>query len=262
MCASTSAAVCFRSLQAIHDLRRVAGKASDRTLGRMAAGLGNAFSAEDLTSLVRNDGCCLSAAAAEAAHHALILCATLPDDDFDAFRAATAILLADRLQDGGGTDDLFWHWDAFQEHYRMLPPPDRAAIFHGFLRANADGRVSLYDPPSGEDLVTEPRESVAARLGDLAGDAPPGVDPKHPEFGARFAALLIRAMDEPLAVAGAARAWTRHATTLLGLPEPLRFGLLSGLRQVYEVHQDWTPFEDETFDPRADWPHVLPVFEA
>ncbi|PWK55537.1 hypothetical protein C8D95_107203, partial [Silicimonas algicola] len=32
-----------------------------------------------------------------------------------AFIAATAILLTDRISEGGGTDDLYWNWEAFRD---------------------------------------------------------------------------------------------------------------------------------------------------
>ena len=47
----------------------------------------------------------------------LTTAAAMPDEDFSRFVVATAILLLDRIQDGGGTDDLYWNFEAFREHF-------------------------------------------------------------------------------------------------------------------------------------------------
>ena len=127
MCALTSGAVDYRTFQAIHDLRWLAAGASPATLNRLSSGIPRDAAGLDPLQLVLAGGCRLTDELAQAAHQALVLAATLPEDDPDAFEAATAILLADRLQRGAGSDDLFWHWDAFQRHYDMMIAPKRAA---------------------------------------------------------------------------------------------------------------------------------------
>lgn len=147
MTQAPSPSVPWRTLQAIRDLRSVAEAASRATIGRIAAVIppaGDQRRAEEtLRGLIRRGRARIVTDAEVAMHPHLLLAATLPDDDVDAFAAATATLLADRLQRGRGEDDLYWHWDAFRPHYRLLEPPVRAAIFQGYAHAHRAGLVTL-----------------------------------------------------------------------------------------------------------------------
>ena len=252
-------AVSFRSLQAIHDLRHVARKANESTLGRIAAGLSGAATAGDLRRLIREDGCMLGPEMAGAAHQALVLAATLPDDDHEAFRTATAILLADRLQFGEGADDLFWHWDAFQAQYQTLSQPDRAAVMQGFRCAQEEGLVALFDPPSGDDLTTEPGSALLTELITLAGETRPRIDPSREDFAAGVSAMIARGFDDTWVAGHAARAWPENYDSILRLDAPQCRLLLRGFRHLYEWHEDWDPYPGERFDPAGATPRLLPV---
>lgn len=255
MSVSKSVAVCYRSLQAIHDLRVVAGHASERTLARLAAGLDGRASASDLRRLTGEVGCRLAPGLAAIAYPALLLAATLPNDDFEAFRASTAILIADRLQHGAGEDDLFWHWDAFQAHYRTLPDRDRAAILQGFMRLQADGRIMLHDPPSGDWIATETRSSVRRAIRPI-------LDTPNHELAGLVARLVSQALDDPLAAPACAAAWEDHAVDICRLDPDVRTSLVRGIRHVYETRPSWQPFNGTGFDPSAKMPTMIPALSA
>ena len=86
---------------------------------------------------------------------AVLLAAALPDEDFRGFTVATALLLLDRLQNGGGRDDLYWNWDAFADHYRLAPDPQRAALMNGFRALIVSRGLYLSNPPTAGDCLTE-----------------------------------------------------------------------------------------------------------
>lgn len=98
------------------------------------------------------------------AYSSILLAAAMPDEDFGAFIGATAILLADRLQQGHSTDDLYWNWGTFQDHYRLANPPERAALMNGYRLAADAGLVKLGDPPRAEDCLTRSVGDVVATL--------------------------------------------------------------------------------------------------
>ncbi|MGC3938092.1 hypothetical protein ACOTTU_09790 [Roseobacter sp. EG26] len=131
------------------DLRSVAATG----FGGLADRLG-ASHKPTLRRIIFEQNCELSSRDAKDIHADLLLIAALPDKGFDAFLTATALLLADRLQNGAGEDDLFWNWDAFQEHYRKAPSPIRAALMNGFRWAHSTRRVNLDQIPEGRDLLT------------------------------------------------------------------------------------------------------------
>lgn len=179
-----SVAVGFRALQAIHDLVALSRQAPDVTLARLASGTpASVMSADDarmsMVALVHRDGCRFRAGDTLALHETILLAASLPDDDFEAFVLATAILLADRLQGGPGPDDLAWHWDAFAKHYTLAEPPRRAALLLGFRSMVETGQLpgDLVSPPltSGVDrdlvvgdLRAIARSATAPDLADIA----------------------------------------------------------------------------------------------
>ena len=146
----SSVAVVYRSLQAIRDLVGLAQTAPDSTVLRLAAGtppveMPAAVAEAALADLIGRQDCRMRSDAALGLHETLLLAATLPDDDFEGFVLATLILLADRLQGGRGPDDLFWHFDAFVEHYALADAPYRAAIFAGYRALAEKGRIDV-DP--------------------------------------------------------------------------------------------------------------------
>lgn len=94
----------------------------------------------------------------------VLLAAALPDDDFPAFTTATSILLMDLIQNGGGTDNLFWNWDSFASHYRMADPNARAAIMNAFRLGFELGSVRPDAPPSALDCQTLTEDAVLRLL--------------------------------------------------------------------------------------------------
>jgi hypothetical protein len=224
----------------------VAEGASRSTLGRIASVLPSSEDQRRLEEVLRGlvlRGRCRIVTDAEAAiHPRLLLAATLPDDDVDAFATATAILLADRLQRGGGEDDLYWHWDAFRPHYRLLEAPARAAVFQGYGQAHRAGLVTLDVLPGPADLVTRAPMDVRAILGGMGQGAP---------------AEIVRAALEPGGdPARAAELWRAQGPALLR--DPAARPLLSAIRHLYERDYRWRPFADRLFDPAADGP-VAPL---
>jgi hypothetical protein len=229
----------YRTLQAICDLRSVARLSGDATRARIAAGTNGEFAAEDLANLIEAEGCRIARPQTQRLHQALVLAAALPNDDFDAFQISTAILIADRLQRGLGQDDLFWHWDAFRDHYRIAPPHVRAALMNGYHRMEAEGLVSLEDPPEPADLVTESRAAVEAALA--------------PERGESVRAIAA-------AVAGGEVGpdfWARHCLPNLDAATPP--ALFRGIRHVLENRPDWEPWGEARFDPADEGHPVIPV---
>lgn len=229
----------FRTLQAIFDLRSVARLSGQATRERIAAGTDSRSAAEDLTILIEAEGCRITRPQTQRLHQALVLAAALPNDDFDAFQIATAVLIADRLQRGLGKDDLFWHWDAFRDHYRIAPPHVRAALMNGFQRMEAEELVSLEEPPEPADLVTEKRAAVEAALAPEAGES-------------------VRAIEA--AVAGGETGpdfWLLHCLPNLG--PATTPAIFRGIRHVIETRPNWEPWGDARFDPADEGHPVIPV---
>ena len=94
----------------------------------------------------------------------VLLAAAMPEEDFPAFTTATAILLLDLLQNGEGTDALFWNWDSFETHYRLADPQIRASIMNGFRLGFEMGTVKPETPPSSADCLTLSQDKVAEML--------------------------------------------------------------------------------------------------
>ena len=239
MTLAPSPSVPWRLLQAIRDLRHVAESASLATLARIAVVIPPVpeqhAPEETLRGLIRRGRCRITTDEQAALHPHLLLSATLPDDDVDAFTCATAVLLADRLQRGRGEDDLYWHWDAFRPHYRLIDAAARAAIFQGFAHAHRAGLVQLGVMPGPADLVTRAPMDVRAMLaGTRDGEA----------LDALRTALAPGGDDAP-----AARVWERQGARLR--LDPAAGPLLIGMRHLYERSPRWQPFPDRTFDPAA-----------
>lgn len=144
-----SVPISFQTLQVVADLQSAAAIGFTGLAERMKPA-----QKQLLRRVIFDQKCVLSASDADAIHPDLLLVAALPDKGLDVFLSATALLLADRLQGGAGADDLFWNWDAFQEHYRKGPSPVRAAVMNGFRWAHTTRRVNLEQGPEGRDLQT------------------------------------------------------------------------------------------------------------
>jgi hypothetical protein len=210
---------------------------------RLAEGANSASKHDDLTRLIEKDGCRIGDPATQALLPSLTLAATLPDDDFEAFQVATALLLADRLQAGGGTDDMFWHWDAFQEHYLTAQPQVRAAILQGYAHANDLRLVSLVDPPEISTRTTDTKPAIEEYLASAC----EGPLARYAD-GIAMALWGDQVLDET---------WTIYCLPLLEArttPETL----LRCLRYLYESRPDFAIHPGETFDPSADDPLLIP----
>jgi hypothetical protein len=172
-----SFAIGFRPLQASHDLAHLARMAPRTVLMRIAAGVPPADMAPEaakraIFALVHEGACRLTPDFTLPLHETLLLSASMPDDDFEAFVVATMILLADRLQGGAGPDDLYWHWDAFAEHYLTAAPVPRAALMLGFHGLADAGLLPAADihlrPVSGVEVarVRADLRAIAETTGD------------------------------------------------------------------------------------------------
>lgn len=139
----------FQTLQVLSDLRSVGAKG----FGALSAQL-KPSSKQSLRRIIFDQKCCLGRDDMQSLHGQLLFVAALPDRDHDAFLTATAVLLADRLQKGAGTDDLRWNWTSFQNEYRAGPSPIRAAIMQGFRCADLLFGMKLEKPPLPQDLFT------------------------------------------------------------------------------------------------------------
>ena len=142
---------------------------------------------------------------------------------------------------GAGQDDLFWHWDAFQAHYRTLADTDRAAVLQGFRQLQADGRIALFDPPEGDWITTQSTADVLARL-----DALPPSDPG--DLGNRAAEVCTAALQGGSGVAASAVFWAQNNEPILSLPAPQGDPILAALRHIYEKHDTWDPFPGRVFE--------------
>lgn len=211
-------------LQALADLQAAARMAPPHTVAALA-GVSPVAGAEGvLNTLITEAGCRLDSPDALSLHPALTLAATLPDDDFDSFLLATVILVADRLQMGGGKDDLFWHWDAFRARYRTGPPRRRAAIFQGYLQLDRLGLVALFDKPEMHELAQKETDPVIAAL----------TNSSDPDAG-----IVLAALADAGAVADAADTWERRGPDLAAA----RSGpMLAGFRHLYETQPSYAPF--------------------
>lgn len=240
MVTSTVVSVDFRTAQVVSDLRCVARQGDLATLAGISAGVPNADAGDDLVRLIHAEGCRIATDGTARLHAALVLAATLPNDDFSAFVVATATLLADRLQDGGGSDDLFWHWDAFREHYAIAPPPVRAAIMQGYAAQNALGLVALLDPPSVDDLTTEPGTDILEALRPLTRTT-----------NRTLQGIARKLIDETLSNTGAdfsQRLWSDRRDEIFDFPEPQQRVLLRAVRFLCQRCPKWAPFRGQTFN--------------
>ena len=216
----------FRRRQAIADLRHQTLILSAATVRRMVAGIGIRssrasglqkrlewyFSGKVPLSNLRRDGVLFGA---------VLMASALPEEDFEPFIAATALLLLERLVAEGGTDDGFWNWRRLAPHYRLARPSQRAAIMCGFREAGRLGRISLAEGPEADDCLSAPRKQVLDALAPLSGNSP--------TVAAIETAILN---DADARRAGAL--WAGSHRVLFDLPEAERHAAVAGFRHLYE----------------------------
>ena len=216
----TSTAEVFRRRQAISDLISVV-----RSHRSAMARLGVTPEERDGIARVIASGCLIRGLHQDRIASQLLLIAALPDDDFPAFITATAILVANRLSGGYGDDNLYWNWDAFQEHYRLADAPVRAALMNGFLAMDKVGLVTLDGGPSEADCLTRQETDVLASL------------PKGDSLG------LASAIASDLPEVDAGRLWRKASGS--ELPSTMQ----AGFRYLYERPRSIEP----------DLPSVVPL---
>ncbi|NDR57680.1 hypothetical protein [Aliiruegeria sabulilitoris] len=155
------------------DLRAAAGRQPQSAIRGIAARIPpsdqeRGGDSQTLTRIVLHQGCRLETERDRALIDALQLAASQPEADPAAFSAATAILLADRLQHGLYPETMGDFWESFQDNYCALPKRDRAAIFQGFLIGADTGRVEITGPRPESCHLSESREEVQGALLELA----------------------------------------------------------------------------------------------
>lgn len=156
-----------------------------------------------------------------------LLAAAMPEDDFPAFTTATSILLMDLIRIGGGTDNLFWNWDSFADHYRMADSNVRAAIMNAFRLGFELGSVNPESPPSVLDCQTLTQSAVIKKLLDDGFDD------------------LAEAVESGVSAKDAGTLWANQAA-------PLDSRALPGFRYLYERSNSLVTPEQETV-PLIPW---------
>lgn len=216
----TSSAVVFRTRQAIRDLSDVVMSGRD-SIARFSV----RSHAVGLPRLMANNGR-FNLPDDRDFYSDVLLAAAMPEEDFPAFTSATAILLVDLLQNGEGSDDLYWNWDTFQSHYRLADPAIRAALMNGFRIGFETGLVRLEASPDAFDCLTIGPDEVHAIL-ERAGQGD-----------------LLRAIGSSVPSIEAGRIWERHTQgDLRALP---------GFRYLYERWSSMAPTNPETA-PLIPW---------
>lgn len=207
----TSSADVFRTRQAVHDLREVVHLNRNAVKRIGASGADSAM----IEAIVQN-GARIPEDKTRA-YSSILLAAAMPDEDFNGFVASTAILLADRLQNGGGQDDLFWNYEAFRDHYGLADAPVRAAIMNGFRIAYQSGRCTLPAEPDSYMCLTRGRQDVLNLL-------------RTEGF-----AELEEAIESDVGPETAGRLWTKVMDRELPMPA------LAAYRYLYERPRSMTP---------------------
>ncbi|MEM6886531.1 MAG: hypothetical protein AAF636_00185 [Pseudomonadota bacterium] len=155
--------ISFRTIQVLSDLRSAAAKG--------LANLNDYLSPDQCLSLkkvVFDQKAKFKRQDVEILYGDILRVSKLPDTGLDALLSATALLLADRLQEGAGKDDLRDHWDKFQGSYRAASAPVRAAVMNGFSWAHTTRRANLNSPPAGTDLRTYNAADLLSQLQGIA----------------------------------------------------------------------------------------------
>ncbi len=219
----TSKADVFRTRQVLRDLAEAICIHKDAVLS-----LGTTGAEKEAIARIVDAGCVIPGSTDSRVYTQLLLSAALPEDDYPAFIAATIILLTDRLNFGAGKDDLYWNWEAFQDHYRLADPPVRAAVLNGFRMAHLMGRVSLGDNSLDADCVTRSADDV---LSMIEGEE---------------AHILSQAIREEVTAEEAGALWD-SATA-----DAMTWQSLTGFRYLYERPQSMRPARPESA-PLIPW---------
>ncbi len=153
-----STADVFRTRQGVRDLLEVV-HTHRSAVDRLGA---TGVDRTELLSIAKSG--CVIVDPGSRTYSSILLAAAMPDEDFNQFVVATAILLADRLQSGAGEDDLYWNYDAFKDHFALADPPIRAALMNGFRLGHQLGFLNLPDMPLPESCLTWQKPDVLQML--------------------------------------------------------------------------------------------------
>ncbi len=192
----------FRRAQAAYDLIGVARAAGPEAVGDLAALCGAPHS--HLQTLIQESACRFLTDQDRALYDGLSLAAVTPTSQ-TAFAVATAILLADLLQDGFAPDPLDWQLEAHLTDYLTLEPVTRAAILNGYDAAIANDLTpdsdALRNVPADQRL-SRSMDDVASALLDVARSMPDNVrqEVAHADYGTdvqRHLAALNAVLQRP-----------------------------------------------------------------
>ena len=243
---STSPSDTFRRRQAISDLRHQALTLSSATIRRIGAGIGlRTARASNLQKRIewyfRGKAPLTNLRRDPPVLGAVLMASALPDEDFEPFLAATALLVLERLGTENGPDDAFWNWTRLAPHYRLAHPSMRAAIMCGFREARRIGRIAFPGEPEPDDCLTNPRNKVLAETRIF--------DARHPSLKA-----VVQAVEAEADARVAGALWVRLHRDLASLPDDARQAAEGAFRYLYERPVSLSP------PPGAD-PPLIPVHD-
>lgn len=213
----TSTADVFRTRQALRDLLDVVHQNREAIFRPGLTG-----AERDAIGKILDRGCRIVATDDARAYSEIRLAAAMPEEHFNGFVVSTALLLADRLQQGCGGDDLYWNWDAFRDHYMLADPPARAALMNGFRLGDILGRLSLGDAPTEQACLTLGRGDVLSSLQRVG------------------ATELARALERGISSGEAGEIWARSANGHLEWHE------IAVFRYLYERPESMSPPEPKS----------------
>ncbi len=184
----------FPVLQVLADLRTVAGTGFGELSQLMPPG-GKAV----LRKVVFDQNCRMKPSDARAIHRDLVACANAPDRALGPFLTATALLIADRLQNGAGTDDLSTNWENLRDRYLEGPSPVRATLMQGFCRLQGLHKSGPEQPVPAQKMMTYDGDDLQRLLRRIAREMSPEIRDEICAFaGPETAGVHRRALENCL----------------------------------------------------------------
>ncbi|WP_298841036.1 hypothetical protein [uncultured Roseobacter sp.] len=166
----TAPQISFPVLQVTADLRSIAATGFGELSALMKPGV-----KPILRKVIFDQRCCLRPADARLIHGDLMNFAASPDRGIGPFMTATALLIADRLQGGAGTDDLSSNWKKLRDRYLEGPSPVRATLMNGFWRLQGVHRATPEQRVPARDLMTYDAEDLERLLRRIARSMTPEI---------------------------------------------------------------------------------------
>ncbi|MDD9978060.1 MAG: hypothetical protein OXQ30_10075 [Boseongicola sp.] len=156
----------FRKRQSIGDLKALIAHTPDATFDRLFASH-DAFAEE----IIRNLGPTFTSVEvfdvqsfSPRHYEEILLAAALPEEDFQCFILASAIVIATGLGRKSKDDMLYWKYDAFHAHYRLAEARERAAIHNGLRTIEQSGLSSFSPSLEPEHCLTRLKSDVLTAL--------------------------------------------------------------------------------------------------